>query len=240
MKRFLISPPFGNWVSHPKCTRVLGSFTWERRPGLLYHTLRSFRPVSGGWINQIGLRNKGIRSVRFNPKHIYSLVGLADGDWERMLDYCPAGLKVEINLGCPNVHEYGIHPKTLAEYCKKFTVIAKLSPGRRVYDVADMCMENGVSYLHCSNTIPTPQGGISGLPLLNVNMMIVCTLADSYPGKIIAGGGIYDSDYLRMYAIGGATHFSLSTVWMTPWRVSSIMNCGIETAEVKNGRIVFR
>ena len=91
-----------------------GSFTWDARPGLIRHTLRSFRRIEGGWINQIGLRNKGIRSVKeFNPDLIYSLVGLDDGDWENMLDYCPYGINIEVNLGCPNVHEYGIPPEVL-------------------------------------------------------------------------------------------------------------------------------
>src|SRR5262245_61988246 len=103
MKTFLISPPFGNWIRSKHCTRVLGSFTWESRPGLAYHTIRSLRPIEGGWINQIGLRNPGIRSCGFERQFVYSLVGLDDGDWESMLHHCPAGMTVEVNLGCPNV-----------------------------------------------------------------------------------------------------------------------------------------
>jgi dihydroorotate dehydrogenase len=223
LKPFLISPPFGNWIRSPECTSVLGSFTWEARPGLIYHAIRSLRHVKGGWINQIGLRNRGIRAIRrFEPRFIYSLVGLNDGDWERMLEHCPPGLTIEVNLGCPNIHEYGIPPSVLKDYCTKFNVIAKLSPSGNVDEMAAMCVEAG-ALLHCSNTVPSPFGGISGLPLLIVNLPIVARLAARYPGKIIAGGGIYGREIVRAYAQAGATGFSLATVWFTPWRVSAIL-----------------
>lgn len=224
MKKFLISPPFGNWLRSADCTPVLGSFTWNARPGLIYHTLRSLRPVRGGWINQIGLRNKGIRSIKnFHPDFIYSLVGLYDGDWERMLDHCPERITVEINLGCPNVHEYGIPLPVLREYCEKFNVIAKLSPTGSVDEMAAMCIESGAMMLHCSNTLPTSKGGLSGMPLREINLPIVARLAMKYPHKIIAGGGIYNTDALMAYEATGATWFSLSTVWFTPWRVKPIL-----------------
>jgi dihydroorotate dehydrogenase len=235
MKQFLISPPFGNfkWCQRQDCTPVLGSFTLEARPGLAYHTLRSFRRVQGGWINQIGLRNKGIRSItEFRTDVIYSLVGLEEGDWQRMWDICRPGITVEVNLGCPNVHEYGIPPSVLADYCAKFYVIAKLPPCltlgefSKLEEIAAMCIEAGVKFLHCSNTIPTPKGGISGHQLFEVNLPIVALLSRKYPGQIIAGGGIYHKDMIFMYSFAGASHFSLSTVWLTPWRVPGIIQYG--------------
>jgi dihydroorotate dehydrogenase len=202
---------------------VLGSFTWERRRGLIFHTMRSLRPVRGGWINQIGLRNPGLRACKFDRRFIYSLVGLHDGDWEAMLHHCPPGLTIEVNLGCPNVHVYGIPPAILRCYAESFTVIAKLPPTNSVDEIAAMCVEAGVHHLHLSNTIPTEHGGISGRPLFEVNLPIVERLADRYPGMIIAGGGIYNAENLNRYRMAGATHFSLGTVWMTPWRVPGIV-----------------
>jgi len=223
MKPLLISPPFGNWLKSSHCTRVLGSFTWERRRGLLYHTLRSLRSVPGGWVNEIGLRNPGIRACKFDARHIYSVVGLLDGDWELILHHCPPTLTVEVNLGCPNVHEYGIPPAVLRCYCETFNVIAKLSPTAMVDDTAAMCIEAGARYLHLSNTIPTARGGESGRRLFGINLPIVARLAARYPGKIIAGGGIYDTAALAHYRAAGATHFSLATVWLTPWRGREIV-----------------
>lgn len=223
LKRFLISPPFGNWIGSPHCTRVLGSFTWERRRGLIYHTLRSLRPTAGGWVNQIGLRNRGIRACKFRTDAIYSLVGLGIDDWQWMLEYCPAGLAVEVNLGCPNVHEYGIPFSVLHDYCWRFEVGAKLPPTEAVDDIAAMCIEGGVRYLHCCNTLPTGHGGESGRRLFEINLPIVERLAARYPGKIVAGGGIYDVASLEAYRAAGATQFSLATVWLTPWRVPAIL-----------------
>lgn len=224
MERFLISPPFGNWINVKGCTSVRGSFTWNKRPGLIRHTLRSFRHVEGGWINQIGLRNKGIRSVtKFEPNVIYSLVGLDDYDWENMANHCPVGTHVEVNLGCPNVHQYRIPTGVLKHYCSKFIVTVKLTPDNAVDAMAAMCMEAGARYLHLSNTLPTPNGGISGRQLYAVNLPIVARLAKEYPGTIIAGGGIYSQDIVFAYKWVGASYFSLSTVFLTPWRVRSIL-----------------
>lgn len=225
MKTFLISPPFGNWLNRPYATSVCGSFTWQRRPGLLYHTIRSLRPTNEGWINQIGLRNRGLRSVHFNTNCIYSLVGLDDGDWERMLDYCPATITPEINVGCPNVHDYGIAPSTLQNYCRKFNlVIVKLPPIERVDEMAAMCVEQGVRCLHLCNTIPTERGGESGARLFRQTLPIIERLAHRYAGvTFIAGGGIYRPEQLQRYQRAGAQHFSLATIWFTPWRVAEIV-----------------
>lgn len=223
MKQYLISPPFGNWIDSKHCTSVLGSFTWERRPGLIYHTIRSLRRTTGGWVNQIGLRNRGIRNCTFDITHIYSLVGLEADDWQRMLDWCPPGLHVEVNLGCQNVHPYGIPIDVLRNYCTLFDVIVKLPPNEKVDELAAMCIEAGVPYLHLSNTVLTKRGGESGQRLFEINVPIVRRLAARYPGKIIAGGGIYDVEALNQYRAADATHFSLATVWLTPWRVPAIL-----------------
>lgn len=226
MERFLISPPFGNYLHHKGCTRVLGSFTWERRPGLLRHSLRSIRRVEGGWINQVGLRNRGIRNVTLDDDYIYSLVGLEKGDWEQMLSFMPPGMTLELNLGCPNVHEYSIPRRALRAFCQRHTIIAKLSPTGMVDDIAAMAMNAGADWLHCSNTLPTVTGGISGRQLFDINLPLVERFAKKYPGRIIAGGGIYSPKELTAYQQAGATHFSLSTVWFTPWRVPRILKYG--------------
>lgn len=226
IKPFLISPPFGNWLNTASTTSVRGSFTWERRRGLFYHTVRTLRAIKGGWINRIGLRNPGIRHVQFAPDAIYSLVGLAPDDWDRMFEHCPAWIIPELNLGCPNVHKYGISSEALASCCAKFNlVIAKLPPTAQVDDIAAMCVEAGVAYLHLCNTLPTARGGESGMRLFRTNLPIVERLAARYGDKIkiIAGGGIYGPKQLAHYHRAGATHFSLSTIWFTPWRVPEII-----------------
>jgi dihydroorotate dehydrogenase len=224
LDRPFISPPFGRYVSHRQCNRVLGSFTWERRNGLIYHSLKTIRTVPGGYINKVGLRNRGIRDVTVDFDKVYSLVGLEHGDWESMWQVCPPGVTVELNLGCPNVHEYGIESAVLRQYCEKFQVIAKLPPTDKADDIAAMCIEMGVVKLHCSNTVPTWRGGISGAPLFRINLPIVERLAARYPDKIIAGGGIYYPEQVKQYAGAGAWQFSLSSIFFTPWKVPRVLD----------------
>ena len=58
----LISPPFGNYLSLAKVISITGSFTLESQDGLLFQTINTLRYSFDyeGWINKIGLRNKGI------------------------------------------------------------------------------------------------------------------------------------------------------------------------------------
>jgi dihydroorotate dehydrogenase len=228
VNQFLISPPFGNWVNVSGCTRVMGSYTLHKRPGLIRNTIKSLRRVPGGWVNRIGLRNPGIAAIKYDPTRVYSVVGLEDGDWERIVFLIPitrlGSARIEVNLGCPNVHEYGITGDLLSLYTARFAVQAKLPPTDKADATAEMCVQAGVKLLHCSNTIPTERGGESGKRLKALNLPIVERLAKRYPTiPIIAGGGIYSAQDVVDYRNAGATFFSLSTVFFTPWRVPAIL-----------------
>jgi dihydroorotate dehydrogenase len=229
MKRFLINPPFGNYVEVAGCKRVMGSYTLHRRGGLIMQVAKTLRPIKGGWTNKIGLRNKGIKHVRFQSGRIYSIVGLEADDWEVMLPILSTQtdvpfLHLELNLGCPNVHEYGIDRHTLEHYCHWHAVSVKLPATDAIDEVADMAVQSGANQLHCSNTLPTPAGGESGRRLKEWNLPVVERLAKRYPSiPIIAGGGIYSAQDVKDYENAGASHFGLSTVWFTPWRVPAIL-----------------
>lgn len=224
MKRFLVSPPFGNYIKHPNCTPVIGSLTLNRRPGLIWNTIKSLRPIKGGWVNQIGLRNAGLNSInKFDPDHIYSLVGLGPDDWSIMLDMLPPNLNIELNLGCPNVHEYGIPFNTLRAFAKKHTVSVKLPATSKIEIVADLAVNAQVHYLHCSNTIPTDRGGESGKRLKEFNLPMIELLHRRYRTPIIAGGGIYTAQDVTDYTNAGADHFSLSTAWFRPFRTLKLL-----------------
>jgi dihydroorotate dehydrogenase (NAD+) catalytic subunit len=240
--RVIISPPFGTYIASPRAVSVLGSYTRHERKGrgrkILQFAYDNWRyPIRDGWRNRIGLRNPGIEALGYLFEDcIYSLVGLEDDDWETMLDVLDViprlpntKITLEINLGCPNVHEYGIPQRVLSEYCHDYTVIAKL-PAEilKAIPIARMCAEAGVHYLHCSNTFQDPYapipGGLSGYPLKLVNLGIVEYMANSFPSiPIIGGGGIYEwKDYLD-YKSAGATYFSMGTVWFHPLKARSLL-----------------
>ena len=59
---FFIGPPFGNYISLPNTISISGSFTLNERPGLYSQIIKTlyYSYENNGWINKIGLRNKGI------------------------------------------------------------------------------------------------------------------------------------------------------------------------------------
>ena len=219
-----ISPPFGNYISLQDTTSIRGTFTYHRRKGLIYHTLRSLRPVRGGWRNQIGFRNKGIHAVDFTElADVYSICGLNEFEWTSMLFHIPEYTRLELNLSCPNVPTISISDEAMQAYCEKFPdLIAKVR-----YDIPntdiDKLMDMGVKTIHCSNTIPTSKGGISGRQLKEVNLPNIERLAKTFTGRIIAGGGIYNKQDIIDYRNAGASDFSISTVYITkPWHIKEI------------------
>ena len=58
----LISPPFGNYIRIPGSKSIKGSFTLNPRAGLVLQIVKTLRFSfeDNGWINKIGLRNKGL------------------------------------------------------------------------------------------------------------------------------------------------------------------------------------
>lgn len=236
MKDILISPPFGNYIRSSKATPILGSYTLSPRSGRLMKVgqfvLDNLRhPVPGGWRNRIGLRNPGIASLdRLEDDRVYSIVGgLEPVDWEANLYVLlekPWGRRrphVELNVSCPNVHGSLISRATLERYTRVFVVTVKLWPDlETILPFVDICGQAGVDYLHCSNTVPSDLGGLSGYPLKAINLPIVERLAQEW--TVIGGGGIYGWQDLLDYSSAGASYFSISTLWFHPIRAMKLIN----------------
>ena len=232
IKPLIISPPFGSRLPSSKnYTRVVGSYTWQKRPGWLMQVARTVRPTAkGGWVNKIGLRNPGIRNITFRPDRIYSVVGFTDNEWLDIAHYLDhlsrrwiGRFAVELNLSCPNTEDYVISDRALNLICSRMPIIAKLPPTAAADILAERCMEAGVMKLHLSNTLPHPNGGESGPELFRVNLPIVQRMAKRYPGKIIAGGGVYDPSYYYVYKEAGAWRVSVASVLFTPWKFPAIV-----------------
>ena len=218
-----ISPPFGNYFTYKNAKPIKGTFTYHRRKGLIWHTARSLRPVKGGWRNQIGFRNAGIRSVNFSGQAIYSISAMESAEWNSLLEYIPAYVSLELNLSCPNVSFSPIPPDILAQFVSKYPSLqVKVKPSYNEY-LLDRLIDEGVKCIHMSNTISTPMGGISGRQLKEINIPNIEMLAKTFNGRIIAGGGIYDRQDVTDYRNAGATDFSISTVYITkPWHIQEI------------------
>lgn len=239
-RQFLISPPFGTYIRHPRAYSVLGSYTVDTRRGRVGRIIKTVRPVPSdfgpAWINKIGLRNPGVRSIRLiKPHQIVSLAPLADRDWhalERWIDERAARgygqPLIEFNVSCPNVDEHPSIPHR-SQLIRIFTgcsdAIFKLPPIPGSIDASSVLHEAGVKYIHLSNTYPTPIGGVSGAPLREVNLPLVAHVARALPSiTIIAGGGIYRKDDVVSYLNAGATMFSVSSAFFKPWRGFQVLS----------------
>ena len=230
MKQFLISPPFGNIISHPKCTSVVGTFTLNPRGSnwtKLYRLIKTTRPVESGWVNNVGLQNPGIYSVRnYQLDKLYSIAALDSNEWDGLYDAIPETASLEINLSCPNV---GDHPEIIDEQVKKFLqkyklVIFKLSPTSQAENVTQRLISLGAQYFHLFNTISMERGGESGDRLKEFGLQTIKKVRVQYPDiKIIAGGGIYSVEDIESYKNVGANYFSLASVFLNPIQVRQLL-----------------
>jgi len=230
IKEFLISPPFGNFLSLPNTTPIRGTFTYERRGSRAYKLwrfIKTVRPISGGWVNSIGFQNPGIRSVRkYDPRAIYSIGVVAEGEWEKLLAVIPESTHLEINMGCPNLDT---HPRISGEciraFIKKYPlVIFKLTYSPVVFSEIEFLVENGAQYLHLFNTIPGPRGGESGKRVQEHALTTIRMVKKLYPHiYLIGGGGIYTIEDIEQYREAGATHFSLGSVFLSPVKASRLL-----------------
>lgn len=218
-----IGPPFGNYISLPFTVSIKGSYTYDERPGLIGQILRTLRYSfeHHGWINKIGLRNKGIdyAMAHYNPKHIYSLAILNYDEIEALEAKVPKNANIELNVSCPNAEKHMV-----SDGIKRFLngqrrwCIVKISPLCTMEEFAKY-YDQGFRQFHCSNTMPTPRGGLSGPVLRANNLNLIREIKYKYPDvEIIGGGGIQSYGHMLQYRDSGAQHFAVSTLFFHPFR----------------------
>ena len=110
---FFISPPFGNYIQLPQTISIKGSFTLHPRDGLLRQIISTLRyiPKYKGWVNKIGLRNKGIdwaindyhRTNSTTKSTIYSIAIMDPSEIPKLSQKLPEHMNIELNVSCPNV-----------------------------------------------------------------------------------------------------------------------------------------
>lgn len=226
---FFIAPPFGNYFRFQDAVSVTGSWTFKPRPGLWKQVLKTLRPTTNGWRNQIGLRNKGIEQGLINSKFhdVLSLAAIGEWDWINLHSAISPFRNVEINIGCPNIEMtswsrfkgFDLFPQDQRKWC-----IVKVPPTISESEI-DWIIECGYKQIHCSNTLPTPKGGLSGRVLVPHTLRIIEYIKSTHDHvEVIAGGGVTEDWHARYYADAGADHISLGTVCFRPWRVKKIIN----------------
>jgi len=218
-----ISPPFGNYIWLPYTISIKGSYTYEPRSGLLSQILKTFRYSfqHRGWINKIGLRNKGIDYAikHYNPgKNIISIAILKESEIEKFLKKIPNDMDLELNISCPNLDKSPVGTNALQKFLndEREWCIIKLSPLTTMPTI-DKYYELGFRQFHCSNTLPVKTGGLSGRSLIPWSSQLTKDIRNKYDDAIIiSGGGIRNITILETYRSKGASHFSVSTLILNP------------------------
>ena len=223
---FFISPPFGNYIHLPCTKSITGSFTLDERPGLFMQIIKTLRYSfeHKGWINKIGLRNKGIDWALKNVDHskIISIAILDPNEIDAFLKKIPNNRNIEINISCPNAEKKMVN-NGLAKFIHKDRkwCILKISPNTS-NDQIKSYYDQGFRQFHCCNTIPVENGGLSGqslIPYTNEKINYIKTLNGT---TIIAGGGVRSMNDAYLYKLHGAHHFSASSVFFNPIIASNL------------------
>ena len=216
-----INPPFGNYLNIENTIPIRGSFTLYERKGLIYNIFKSLRYsfACGGWVNKIGLRNKGIDYAisTYKKGEIISIAIINKHDVNILLKKIPNDMDIELNVSCPNT-EKSLVNNGLSKFInnEREWCIIKLSP---ICDdkLIDKYYKEGFRQFHCSNTLPVRYGGLSGPSLIPYTTRIVKYIKKHYPDTIvIAGGGVRNIDQAKNYENIGADHISVSTLFFNP------------------------
>lgn len=224
-----INPPFSNYFSFDKTISIKGSYTLEPRTGLIMQVLRTLRYSfeHNGWINKIGLRNPGIDYAIKNYKKntIVSVAILNKEDIPKLVKKIPDDMNIELNISCPNAEKKMITEGIENFLNKKRTwCIIKLSPTTDM-KLVDNYYKQGFRQFHCSNTYPTPTGGLSGKFLIPYSTKLISNIKSKYSDTIvIGGGGITSKEEIEIYKKVGADHFSVSTLFFNPYKFYKFYN----------------
>ena len=223
-----ISPPFGNYLYLPCTNQILGSFTLDNREGLYQQIINtlSYSYKYNGWINKIGLRNKGIEHAiniynkSNNDNKIYSIAILDEKEISILIQKIPNKMNIELNVSCPNLDKKMIN-KGLSSFLndnRKWCII-KLSP-KTDHNLIDSYYKQGFRQFHCSNTLPVKEGGLSGKTLIPYTEKLITYIKKKYPDtELIAGGGVQEWDDVINYYKIGANHISVSTICFNPFKL---------------------
>tara|TARA_Y100000022_G_scaffold86615_2_gene74661 strand:+ start:1904 stop:2602 length:699 start_codon:yes stop_codon:yes gene_type:complete len=229
-----INPPFSNYFSFDKTISIKGSYTLEPRTGLIMQVLRTLRYSfeHNGWINKIGLRNPGIDYAIKNYKKnsIISVAILNKEDIPKLVKKIPDDMNIELNISCPNAEKKMITEGIENFLNKKRTwCIIKLSPTTDM-KLVDNYYKQGFRQFHCSNTYPTPTGGLSGKFLIPYSTKLISNIKSKYSDTIvIGGGGITSNEEIEIYKKAGADHFSVSTLFFNPYKFYKFYNSFIRS-----------
>jgi len=228
---FFISPPFGEYISTSYTTSIRGSFTLYPRYGLFLRVIQTLRYSFKyrGWVNDIGLRNKGIDYALQTYKNgeVISIAILEKSDISEFRKKIPSYVDLEINISYPNIEgkseDIGRELSSFLNEKRKWCIL-KVSPITPLSEIAEY-YDRGFRQFHLSNSYPLKEleegatsGGVSGRIVKVNNSLNILMLRNQFPDvEIIGGGGIRGKGDIEWYHSLGANHFSFSSIHFSPF-----------------------
>jgi len=225
-----IAAPFGNYIK-PKQSNVIpviGTYTLERRRGLLWKLLTTLRYDSKDkcWYNSLGLRNPGLAHGIDKITHgeVLSVAAINPTDYDRLNAQIPLDVPLELNISCPNINHFQDYLKGIGQFQPRNPIL-KLSPHMK-QEVLDYLIDQGFTTFHASNTYKTDKGARSGKFLEPYTIMTLEYLKSQLgeDRRLIAGGGITHLTDIETYMNAGADAFSLGTVCFNPYRLHKLLS----------------
>ncbi len=240
---YFIAAPFGNYLNYKEsevfhnCISVTGTWTlkyragWFKRFWKIVATLR-YDSKLNGWVNQLGLPNKGLVYGLKNTSssEVLSIAAIENDDWIKIKDMIEDDMSIEFNLSCPNVEDTKKIWGDLSYFFdsnKRKWRIAKVSPLITLEQIQFLIEKIGFNQLHLCNTLPIHgRGGLSG-PALKPHVLKLIKIIRTNWGddiEIVAGGGVRNEIDKVDYLSAGANHISLGTLCFKPWKVKNLIS----------------
>lgn len=234
MHNLIISAPFGNYLNFPNTTSTLGTYTLEKRAGVIKRWWKIFSTVrynwsEQSWRNKLGLPCPSVRSLK-GPciDKILSIHGFSEREWYALSERAKelAVEAVEFNLSCPNLDSnIGIERliEDISGAVKRLLrtgmkVIAKLAPIRWI-EIGKRLWDLGIRCFHLCNTIKTPGGGKSGKPLMQYSLWAIEDFRTMFGEEVelIGGGGVTSAEDVLTYKRAGANRVAIGSCLFNPF-----------------------
>jgi len=227
--KFFISAPFGNYIKPSGCIPVTGTWTLNPRGNRLWSVIKSLRynKIAKGWTNRLGLPNPGIQhALNKQLKGVLSIAEVEREQYNYLNILIPQNQNIELNLSCPNIGKsLSWESAKVFDHDSRDWCIAKMSPLTSPEELEFVIEYLGFKQIHVSNTLPTKNGGQSGVILKDYTLGLIELIRDEWKDEveIIAGGGVREFkdvlDYLKM----GADHISIGSVCFNPLKLRKLL-----------------
>tara|TARA_Y100000589_G_C27129139_1_gene619818 strand:- start:54 stop:788 length:735 start_codon:yes stop_codon:yes gene_type:complete len=229
INKIILSPPFSNIYPNIKnTTRITGTYTLDKRPGL-YRVITTLKKVENGWINNVGLRNPGIG--KFNKNNTIISVSIQNyKEWYDFYNILKDKNKIynikgiEFNISCPNHNVSNVNSSIIKEAKELFNNTIIKIPHDIDFKEIEKILDLEADIIHVSNTKKVNSGGLSGKSLVNKNIENIKFIKSESDTNVIAGGGIYDFETFKKYYNIDADYFSLSTSLLNPLKSFRLIN----------------